>query len=43
MILISLNEFIVEDATLEWFGELSYVTGRGQPLNVTYKFDLRGG
>ena len=29
---MSLNESIVEDAALEWFGELGYVGGR---LNVS--------
>jgi len=26
---MSLNESTVEDATLEWFGELGYAVGRG--------------
>jgi len=40
---MSLNESIGEDATLEWFGYLSYATGRGQLLSVTYKFKPKGG
>ena len=40
---MKLNESIVEDAALEWFGELGYAVGRGQLSSGTYKFDLRGG
>ncbi len=29
---MSLNESIVEDAALEWFGELRYAVGRGPHL-----------
>jgi type I restriction enzyme R subunit len=29
---MSLNESIVEDAALEWFGELSYAVGHGPHL-----------
>ena len=29
---MSLNESIVEDAALEWFGELGYAFGRGPHL-----------
>ena len=29
---MSLNEFIVEDATLEWFGELGYAVGHGPQM-----------
>ena len=29
---MSLNESIVEDAALEWFGELGYAVGHGQHL-----------
>ena len=29
---MSLNESIVEDAALEWFGELGYVVGHGPHL-----------
>ena len=29
---MSLNESIVEDAALEWFGELGYVVGHGPQL-----------
>jgi hypothetical protein len=28
---MSLNESIVEDAALEWFGELGYAVGHGPP------------
>jgi type I restriction enzyme R subunit len=43
---MSLNESIVEDATLEWFGELGYGVGPGpqlapgEPASVG---DLQGG
>lgn len=40
---MSLNESIVEDAALEWFGELGYSIGRRQLVSLTYKFDLREG
>jgi hypothetical protein len=29
---MSLNESIVEDAALEWFGEMSYADGHGPQL-----------
>ena len=29
---MSLNESTVEDAALEWFGELGYAVGHGPPL-----------
>ena len=29
---MSLNEFIVEDAALEWFGELGFASGHGPQL-----------
>jgi hypothetical protein len=29
---VSLNESIVEDAALEWFGELGYAVGHGPHL-----------
>ena len=29
---MSLNESIVEDAALDWFGELGYAVGQGPPL-----------
>jgi type I restriction enzyme, R subunit len=29
---MSLNEYIVEDAALEWFGELGYAVGNGPHL-----------
>lgn len=29
---MSLNESIVEDATLEWFGELGYAVGHGSQI-----------
>lgn len=29
---LSLNESIVEDAALEWFGELSFAAGQGPHL-----------
>ena len=29
---MSLNESIVDDAALEWFGELSYAVGHGPHL-----------
>ena len=29
---MSLNESIVEDAALEWFGELGYAVGHGPPI-----------
>ena len=29
---MSLNEFIVEDAALEWFGELGFAAGHGPQL-----------
>ncbi len=29
---MSLNESIVEDAALEWFGELGYAVGHGSHL-----------
>ena len=31
-IMSNLNEFIVEDATLTWFGELGYAVGHGPQL-----------
>jgi len=40
---MNLNEANVEEATLEWFGELGYAVGPGQLFSGTCKFDLRAG
>ena len=38
---MSLNESIVEDAALEWFGELGYAVGRGtRALDGVDRMDL---
>ena len=40
---MSLNESIVEDAALEWFGELGYAVGHGAGgLDNMDKMDGRG-
>ena len=39
---MSLNESIVEDATLEWLDELGYAVGHGPNLALTSKLLLGG-